>query len=167
MKKRILRISLGVLTIFFVLIIAINYLDRVLTKEAQDDLSLLGEYPRPAAAAAVQGVIGYKTARYLKGQIAPADIAKVNTLYKAAGYVAGSRTFPALGYDQATRRLKPFDLLFPKGITEKPLQGTQIMTVFASYRDVIASSNNDLESRVRKLENTVNRIINQCCLQAK
>ncbi|MBW2617066.1 MAG: hypothetical protein JRD02_12955, partial [Deltaproteobacteria bacterium] len=84
--------------------------------------------------------------------------------WKMAGPKVKGR-IPALGYDSKEMKLLPFDI--PAGLQYKY---DPLLVGYASQallRNSVVSSTNDLEKRIRKLENTVNRIMAKCCPEAK
>ncbi len=72
----------------------------------------------------------------------------------------------ALGYDTKAMKLYPFDVTTQdlKSIYDSRFLGYISQ---ASFRGSVVSSTNDLEKRIRKLENTVNKIIGKCCPEAE
>ncbi len=69
---------------------------------------------------------------------------------------------PVLGYDKEAMRLLPLDI--PAGKLKHQYDPRFVGYVSqALLRDAVVSSTNELEIRVRKLENTVNRILANCC----
>lgn len=72
----------------------------------------------------------------------------------------------ALGYDSEAMKLHPFDIPVSqlKYKYDPEFVGYVSQAVF---RNSVVSSTGDLEKRVRKLENTVNRILAKCCPKAK
>ncbi len=73
---------------------------------------------------------------------------------------------PALGYDSKAMKLKPFDIPASKLKYKYDPEFVGYVSQ-ALFRNSVVSSTDDLEKRVRKLENTVNRIIAKCCPEAK
>ena len=112
-------------------------------------------------------LIPFEAVPFKFGEVMGKDIRELEEVYKYWGYSKGTYNIPALGYDPKLMKLIPFNLRTSKGIYDTPLSGIETALVFASFRDAIASSNNQLEDRIRKLENTVNRIVKNCCPQVK
>jgi tetrahydromethanopterin S-methyltransferase subunit B len=63
--------------------------------------------------------------------------------------------------------LVPLNLKSPHLTSKNPISGFETAAILAGFRDAVASSNKDLEERVRKLENTISRIISKCCKEAE
>ena len=95
------------------------------------------------------------------------DIRKLASIYDKYGYGLGSYNLPGLAYDSKTMKLLPFNLRTTAPVSEKPLSGVDAVALMATFRDATASSNNDLEERIRRLENTVNKIVEKCCPRAR
>ena len=144
------RISLEVVIIFLLLFIA-NY--------------SFGQFTKYPEAWAKERLIGFKVA----SKIIPFEVSgkKLFNTYEEAGYYENAPFFPALAYDPMGKQLVPLNLRSPYLTSSRPLSGHQTAVILAGYRDAVASSNKDLEERVRKLENTVSRIISKCCPKAK
>lgn len=72
----------------------------------------------------------------------------------------------ALGYDTKAMKLLPFDV--PAQDLKYKYDPRFLGYISqASFRGSVVSSTNDLEKRIRKLENTVNKIIGKCCPEAE
>ena len=81
-------------------------------------------------------------------------------------YPQGKEIIPALGYDPELMKLLPYDM--PADDLKYRYDPNFLGYVSqAWFRDSVIYSTNDLGERIRKLENTVNRIMAECCPQAK
>ena len=107
-------------------------------------------------------LVGYAKAVPVE-TLTDADLIKLLNTYKNAGYFKGADSLPALAFDPGKKKLIFFNYKLPFKLTQKPLSSIESAVLLASYRDAIASSNKDLEDRVRKLEKTVDRISIDCC----
>ena len=147
--KRIKRIFLGTFIIIFIFV-ALNCCasKKVLVEVKPASRDLIG--------------ISKSSPREAKG-LRVAEFENLKNIYAAVGYSPGSLAFPALGYDTKLKKLVPVNLIRKKSWTTRPFYEFDALTIFASYRDALASSNIDLEKRIRKLENTINKIIRECC----
>ena len=152
--ENIKRISIEVLILLLMFMVANYCFGQVKRSEIVEALSKKKLVPFEA--------IPFKAA-----EVMGKDIRELENIYKGWGYSKGSYNVPALGYDPKIMKLIPFNLRTSRGITNKPLSGIDTALIFASFRDAVASSNNQLEDRIRKLENTVNIIVNKCCPEAK
>lgn len=72
---------------------------------------------------------------------------------------------PVFGYDSKEMKLLSFDI--PAGLQYKYDPSLLGYVSKASFRYAVVSSTNELEKRIRKLENTVNRIMAKCCPEAE
>lgn len=84
--------------------------------------------------------------------------------WKKSGFKIKGR-IPGLGYDSKTMKLIPLDI--PAGLIYSVDPSLLRYASQAWLRNSVVSSTNDLEKRIRKLENTVNRIMAKCCPEAK
>lgn len=151
--KNIKRISIEVLILLSMFMVANYCFGQVKRSEIMEAMS--------------KKLIPFEAVPFKAVEVMDKDIRGLKKIYKDWGYSKGSYYVPALGYDPKLMKLIPFNLRRSKGITDTPLSGIETALIFASFRDAIASSNNQLEDRIRKLENTVNRIVNNCCPQVK
>lgn len=85
---------------------------------------------------------------------------------KAESEVKVMGKIPALGYDSKSMKLQPFDIPVSKLKYRYDPKFIDYVSQ-ALFRNSVVSSTDDLEKRVRKLENTVNRILAKCCPKAK
>ena len=145
--KSLIRISIEVFIIFSIFFM-VNYSFGI---EKRHNIQ------RPSFEEVAANLVGYTKAVPL-ATLADADFIKLFNNYKDAGYFEGANSFPALGYDPQKKMLFSFNYKLPFRLTEKPLSSIESATFLASYRDAIASSNRDLEDRVRKLENKLRRM---------
>ena len=96
--------------------------------------------------------------------------------YKAAlknkDWYKYNRTFiPIVGYNESKKVLVPFNITGK--MAEKPWAFPENSILLASSRDAMVQASDDtqdqiktLEERIRKLENTVSRIVSKCCEEA-
>ena len=150
--KRLKRISIEVIIIFFIFF-TVNYSFGI----GKNQNIQRSSFERAAA-----NLVGYAKVVPV-ATLADADFIKLINTYKDAGYYEEANSFPALAFDPGKRKLLIFNYKLPFKLTEKPLSSIESATFLASYRDAIVSSNRDLEERVKKLENTVSKIVLECC----
>ena len=94
------------------------------------------------------------------------NIRAFKAIIEDAGYSPGKPEGFTLAYDDQAKKLVPVNI---EGVPWKYGADNLLyqQMAWASSVNVLAKSNNDLEARVRKLENTVKKIIAKCCPQVK
>ena len=72
----------------------------------------------------------------------------------------GESLIPSALYDENMKKLTPYDFRDPHW--GYPPEAKNYLRK-AVFRDAVVTSTNDLEERIRKLENSVRKILAQCC----
>jgi len=150
--KTFLRISLEVMIISLTLLF-LNY-------------SFSQESGRPTTSGrqieATLELVGVTTVEWNAKSLRNVSWDKFYSELKGSGYTAGSNYFPIMGFAKGIG-LKPLTMNLKYPLGEKAISGEDLAIIFASYRDSVAASNDDLEKRVTRLENKIAQIEKECC----
>lgn len=151
--KTMLRLSLELVVISFVII----FLNNSFSQEKHAEISL------GVKADAAANLIGVARPEWMAKDLPQIAAYKFFEALSESGYVSKNNLLPSMGFNQEDKRLTPITLSLKHPIGREPISGAEMALVLTAYRDSAAVSYNDLEERVRKLENKLAQIEKECC----
>lgn len=172
-----IKLSIGATIIFLIFILCFRFSDNVQAEKYKAGSGLVGTGAGRRVSVddvmyyvAVGGAVVGPAVDW--GNAAP-NFAAYKAALDAEDWYKLNRAFvPVFAYNESKKILIPYNITGK--VARKPLTYPEGAIVMASSRDAVVRASRDvndridnLEERVRKLENTVSKITSKCCPEAK
>jgi hypothetical protein len=148
--KTIVRISIEIIIISTFVIILNNSFGQEWKQEIP-------------ALALKSGLIGVGVSAWSAKELSEVSASNVYDALRSSGYVTQKNLLPIMGYDPKDKKIIPLTMYLKYPLGKEPIPGGGLSLVLAGFRDSVTTSHNDLEERVRKLENKVVQLEKECC----
>ena len=161
-----IRLSIGATIILLIFVLCFRFSDNAQAKQKVVTMPSADIWPFLKAG---PGLIGPAVDW---GSAAPNFAAYKAALDAEDWYRHGRPFMPVFGYNEAKQILIPYNLIGK--VAQKPWAYPEGAIVMAFSRDAVVKASSDtkeqiktFEKRIRKLENTVAKIVSKCCKEAE